>query len=35
MMTAALLDQLTGHLVELCWGLPRDGWPGWPEGGQA
>ncbi len=26
--TAALLDQLTGHLVELCWGLPSDGRPG-------
>ena len=35
MMTAALLDQLTGHLVELCWGSPGDGRPGWPEGGQA
>ena len=27
MMTAALLDQLTGHLVELCWGSPSDGQP--------
>ena len=35
MMTAALLDQLTGHLVELCWGFPGNGRPGWPEGGQA
>jgi len=23
--TAALLDQLTGYLAELCWGLPGDG----------
>jgi protein-tyrosine-phosphatase len=35
LMTAALLDQLTGYLVELCWGSPGDGRPGWPEGGQA
>ena len=31
MMTAALLDQLTGHLVRLCWGFPGDGRPGVPE----
>jgi protein-tyrosine phosphatase len=34
MGTAALLDQLTGHLVELCWGLPSDGRPGLPESGR-
>ena len=28
MMTAALLDQLTGHLVGLCWGFPGNGRPG-------
>ncbi len=33
--TATLLDQLTGHLVELCWGYPGDGRPGWLEGGRA
>jgi protein-tyrosine phosphatase len=32
-MTAALLDQLTGHLVGLCWGFPGDGRPGRPGGG--
>ena len=33
-MTAALLDQLTSYLVELCWGSPGDPRPGWLEGGQ-
>ena len=33
--TAALLDQLIGHLAELCWGFPRDGRPGWPGDGRA
>jgi len=34
LMTAALLDQLTGHLAELCWGFPRDGRPGLPGDGR-
>ena len=34
MMTAALLDQLIGDLVGLCWGFPGDGRPGVPGGGQ-
>ncbi len=33
--TAALLDQLTRYLVELCWGYPGDGRPGWLEGDRA
>jgi len=33
MMTAARLDQLTGYLVELCWGFPADDRPGLPGGG--
>jgi protein-tyrosine phosphatase len=33
--SAALLDQLTRYLVELCWGYPGDGRPGWLEGGRA
>jgi low molecular weight protein-tyrosine phosphatase len=34
MMTAALLDQLTGDLVGLCWGLPGAGRPGVAGGAQ-
>jgi len=34
LMTAALLDQLIGHLVGLCWRFPGDGLPGVAGGGR-